>query len=193
MELLLRFLDRKQRAVHREYWGECSSATLWQPGRKRRQERKEADNLIRLSSNKCFFQTYKKAWCMCKVVVLIVLLLKSPSSLLFKSSLFSRALRMKTKSSAKRETECEALSARPWLVFCDRLNKAFYKSIHVLKIILCFFNESPASCFFSYITTTVLWGLSEWSKFKYSHCIRNYPVTGEIRNSFKLRHVEFAR
>ena len=27
MELLLRFLDRKQGAVHREYWGECSSAT----------------------------------------------------------------------------------------------------------------------------------------------------------------------
>ena len=30
MELVLRFLDRKQRAVHREYWGECSSAMLLQ-------------------------------------------------------------------------------------------------------------------------------------------------------------------
>ena len=30
MELLLRFLDRKQGAVHREYWGECSSATTTQ-------------------------------------------------------------------------------------------------------------------------------------------------------------------
>ena len=28
MELVLRFLDRKQGAVNREYWGECSSATL---------------------------------------------------------------------------------------------------------------------------------------------------------------------
>ena len=28
MELVLRFLDRKQVAVNREYWGECSSATL---------------------------------------------------------------------------------------------------------------------------------------------------------------------
>ena len=28
IELLLRFLDRKQKAVHREYWDECSSATL---------------------------------------------------------------------------------------------------------------------------------------------------------------------
>ena len=27
MELLLRFLDRKQEAVHHEYLGECSSAT----------------------------------------------------------------------------------------------------------------------------------------------------------------------
>ena len=27
IELLLRFLDRKQKAVHREYWDECSSAT----------------------------------------------------------------------------------------------------------------------------------------------------------------------
>ena len=31
IELLLRFLDRKQEAVHHEYWGECSSATLRQP------------------------------------------------------------------------------------------------------------------------------------------------------------------
>ena len=31
MELVLRFLDRKQEAVHREYWGECSSATLREP------------------------------------------------------------------------------------------------------------------------------------------------------------------
>ena len=31
MELVLRFLDRKQEAMHREYWGECSSATLRQP------------------------------------------------------------------------------------------------------------------------------------------------------------------
>ena len=30
MELVLRFLDRKQGAVNREYWGECSSATLTQ-------------------------------------------------------------------------------------------------------------------------------------------------------------------
>ena len=28
MELVLRFLDRKKGAVNREYWGECSSATL---------------------------------------------------------------------------------------------------------------------------------------------------------------------
>ena len=28
MEVVLRFLDRKQGAVNREYWGECSSATL---------------------------------------------------------------------------------------------------------------------------------------------------------------------
>ena len=26
--MVLRFLDRKQGAVNREYWGECSSATL---------------------------------------------------------------------------------------------------------------------------------------------------------------------
>ena len=31
MEMAVRFLDRKQGAVHREYWGECSSATLQQP------------------------------------------------------------------------------------------------------------------------------------------------------------------
>ena len=30
MELVLRFLDRKQGAVNREYWGECFSATLLQ-------------------------------------------------------------------------------------------------------------------------------------------------------------------
>ena len=29
--MVLRFLDRKQGAVNREYWGECSSATLQQP------------------------------------------------------------------------------------------------------------------------------------------------------------------
>ena len=28
MEVVLRFLDRKQGAVNCEYWGECSSATL---------------------------------------------------------------------------------------------------------------------------------------------------------------------
>ena len=28
MELVLRFLDRKQGAVNREYWGECSAVTL---------------------------------------------------------------------------------------------------------------------------------------------------------------------
>ena len=31
MELVLRFLDRKQEAVHPEYWGECSPAKLRQP------------------------------------------------------------------------------------------------------------------------------------------------------------------
>ena len=31
MELVLWFLDHEQGAVHREYWGEYSSATLRQP------------------------------------------------------------------------------------------------------------------------------------------------------------------
>ena len=40
MELLLRFLDREQRAVHREHWSECSYATLSQS------VEKQTDNLI---------------------------------------------------------------------------------------------------------------------------------------------------
>ena len=58
VEMVLRFLDRKQRAVNREYWGECSSATLLQSvGVREDKKEKKADNLIRLSSNNSFFQT----------------------------------------------------------------------------------------------------------------------------------------
>ena len=53
MELLLQFLDRKQGAMHREHWGDCSYATLSQS------VGKQTDNLtlcqtITVSSNvKC--------------------------------------------------------------------------------------------------------------------------------------------
>ena len=72
MELVLRFLDRKQGAVNREYWGECSSATLPQSVDLRGD--KKENKLI--TSYDCQAITvsfkrkmYKKAWCMCKVVV----------------------------------------------------------------------------------------------------------------------------
>ena len=164
MELALRFLDRKQGAVNREYWGECSSATLQQSVDLRgdKKEKKLITSYDCQAITICFKRKmYKKAWCTCKVVVLIAILLTSPSSLLFKSSLFSRALRKKTKSSAKPGTECGALSARPWLLFCDRLNRAFFK--WTLNIILCFFsaNLRRRVFFFFYITTTVLHRLSE--------------------------------
>ena len=174
--------------MHHEYWGECSSATLWQPVGVRGD--KKENKLIQMSckyditntngSYKCLIQMYKKAWCTCKVVGLIAILLTSPSSLLFKSSLFSRALRMKTKSSAKPGTECGALSARP-------LTPLLWSATNQHSILFyAFFNESPTSCFFSYhkCSTRVKWVVK---------CIHNYPVTREIRNSVKFRHVEFAR
>ena len=102
--MVLWFLDRKQGSVNREYWGECSSATLPQSVDLRGD--KKENKLITSYDCQAITVSFKrkmckKAWCMCKVVVLPVVLLTSPSSLLFKSSLFSRALRMKTKSSAK--------------------------------------------------------------------------------------------
>ena len=103
IKVVLRFLDRKQGAVNREYWGECSSATLPQSVDLRGD--KKENKLI--TSYDCQAITvsfkrkmYKKAYT-CKVVVLIAIPLTSPSLLLFKSFLFSRTLRMKTKSSAK--------------------------------------------------------------------------------------------
>ena len=135
-------------------------------GRERRQERKQTyTNVIQIwhYKYKCLIQMYKKA-CTCKVVVLIAILLTSPSPLLFKSSLFSRTLRRKTKSSAKPGTDCGALSARPWLLFCYQLNKAFYKS--TLNIILCFFQRiSDVVFFFLYYnncSTRVKWVVKIW-------------------------------
>ena len=62
IELLLRFLDRKQKAVHREYWDECSSATPTQSvGVREDKKENKPFNLIRLSSNNYFLQTYKEA------------------------------------------------------------------------------------------------------------------------------------
>ena len=115
MELVLRFLGRKQGELNRDYWGECSSSTLSQSVDLRGD--KKENKLI--TSYDCQAITvsfkrkmYKKAYTS-KVVGLIAILLTLPSSLLFNSSLFSRALRMKTKSSAKHGTECGALSAWP--------------------------------------------------------------------------------
>ena len=69
MELVLRFLDCKQGAVHRKHWGECSSATLWQPVGVRGD--KKENKLIQMSykyditntngSYKWLIQMYKKA------------------------------------------------------------------------------------------------------------------------------------
>ena len=109
MELVLRFLDRKQGAVNREYWGECSSATLTQSVDLRGD--KKENKLITSYDCQAITVSFKrkmckKAWCMCKVVVLPVVLLTSPSSLLFKSSLFSR-----TKDEDK--VERQALESAP--------------------------------------------------------------------------------
>ena len=46
MELLLRFLDRKQEAVHHEYLGECSSATPTQSVGVDKRENKNENKLI---------------------------------------------------------------------------------------------------------------------------------------------------
>ena len=84
MELLLRFLDRKQGAVHREYWGECSSATPPQTVGVR--EDKKVNKLI--TSYDCqaitvFFKSTKKHdW----LVVLIAVLFTSPSAMFFKKA-----------------------------------------------------------------------------------------------------------
>ena len=158
MELLLRFLDHKQGAVNREHWGECSSATL--PHAVFVREDKKENKLITSYDCQAITVSFKLKRTK-NLNARAKWFLTLPSSFLFRSSLFSRALTKKTKSSAKLETECEALSARAWLLFCDRLNKAFYKS--TFNIILCFFSANlrcrVVFLYYNNCSTGVEWGV----------------------------------
>ena len=60
MELLLRFLDRKQGAVHHEYLGECSSATPTQSVGVDKKENKKENKLITSYDSQVITVSFKR-------------------------------------------------------------------------------------------------------------------------------------
>ena len=60
MELLLRFLDRKQEAVHHGYLGECSSATPTQAVGVDKKENKKENKLITSYDSQVITVSFKR-------------------------------------------------------------------------------------------------------------------------------------